>query len=49
MGQLKAGILPYNVIYKNNDDRHGAFSNAQKTLGRIIREKEKWKQQGNNK
>ena len=25
MGQLKAGILPYIVIYKKIDDRRGAF------------------------
>ena len=33
MGQRKAGILPYIVIYQKVDDRHGAFINAQKSIG----------------
>ena len=43
MGQLKAGILPYIVINKKKshaDDRRVAVINAQKTIGRIMREKE---------
>ena len=42
LGHLKAGILPYIVIYKKVYDRSGAFINAQKTIGRIMREKEQY-------
>ena len=40
LGQLKAGILPYIMTDKKDDDRRGAFINAKKTICRIMREKE---------
>ena len=40
LGQIKAGIHPFIVINKKDDDRRGVFKNAQKTIGGIIREKE---------
>ena len=40
LGQIKAGIHPCIVIIKKDDDRRGAFKNAQKTIGGI---------KGNNK
>ena len=40
LGQIKAGIHPCIVINKKDDDRRGAFKNAQKTIGGIMREKE---------
>ena len=52
LGQLKADIPPYVVINKKDDDRHGAFINAQKIFGRIMHEKEQcfWKgKKRNNK
>ena len=39
-GQLKAGILPYIVINKKDDNKSVAFLNAQKAIDRTMCEKE---------
>ncbi len=51
MGQDKAGIKRCIAINKKDDDRRGALRNAQRAIGKVIRDKEqsvaekKWKQQ----
>ena len=40
VGRPKAGIRPCTGIDETDDDRRGAFENAQKTIGGAMREKE---------
>ena len=40
MGQDKAGVKPCIAINKKDDDRRGALRNAQRAIGKVIRDKE---------
>ena len=40
MGQDKAGAKPCIAINKKDDDRRGALRNAQRAIGKVIRDKE---------